>query len=275
MANKKKFPSNAADLRKRAEDQLQKSEAELRAILDATPFPVALVDVQDDKILFWSRSALTLFGHTAPSATEWYQMAYPDPEYRSEVIDQWKPILEKARTSAHPVNTGEYRVTCRDGSVRICELYACFLEDKLIVTFVDITERKNTDARLKSVMDEQKIILDNIGTGVLFSIYRKIIWANKTFASMFGYALDELTGRDAEIFFQDKKSYDQIGIESHAVIERGMKCIKELQLKRKDGSLFWCHMIAQAVTPGNHDDGAIWVLENVTERRRGRRGMCQ
>ncbi len=51
----------------------------LRAVLDATPFPVAIVDLQDNRIYFWSGSALALFGHTAPTASEWYRISYPDP----------------------------------------------------------------------------------------------------------------------------------------------------------------------------------------------------
>jgi PAS domain S-box-containing protein len=126
-------------------ETLQKNEARLRAVLDSTPFPVAMVDVEDNIIHYWSRSALALFGHTAPTAAEWYQLAYPDPNYRQSVIDRWKIFLEEARQSLQPVNTGEYEVTCKDGSVRICELYAAFLGDYLIVTFNDITEKKNVE----------------------------------------------------------------------------------------------------------------------------------
>ncbi len=121
-------------------------EKKLHAVLDATPFPVALVDLEDDRIFFWSSSALVLFGYTAPTASEWYQIAYPDPDYRREVVDRWKPALEIARHhSPRAVNTGEYRITCRDGSERICELYAAFISDYLIVTFSDITERKQAE----------------------------------------------------------------------------------------------------------------------------------
>ncbi|MFZ4780193.1 MAG: PAS domain-containing protein, partial [Terrimicrobiaceae bacterium] len=101
-----------------AEVALRESEAQLRAIFDTTPFPIALVDTRDAKIEFWSRSALTLFGHTAPTLPEWYQIAYPDPDYRREMIARWKPFLEKARLSGQGVNTGEYRIACRDGSER-------------------------------------------------------------------------------------------------------------------------------------------------------------
>lgn len=102
--------------RKRAEDMLRQSERKLRAVLDATPFPVALVDLQDNHIHFWSQSAIHFFGHTPPTAEEWYQVAYPDAAYRREVISRWKTYLEQARQKGQAVNTGEYRVTCRDGS---------------------------------------------------------------------------------------------------------------------------------------------------------------
>ncbi len=125
------------------------TENNLRLILDATPFPIAIVDLQDNIINYWSKSAITLFGHTASTTPEWYKMAYPDPDYRQDVINRWKPFLEKSRQSTQPVNTGEYRVTCRDGSVRICELYIQFLADQLVVTFNDITERKQSEILLQ------------------------------------------------------------------------------------------------------------------------------
>lgn len=140
--------------RKKAEEVIRQSETQLRAVLDATPFPIAVVDTEDDNIDFWSHSAITLFGHTAPTTPEWYQLAYPDPDYRRDVIDRWKPFLEIAHESYKTVNTGEYRVTCSDGSERICELYATFLKDKLIVTFNDITERKKTETEIRLLNEE-------------------------------------------------------------------------------------------------------------------------
>ena len=74
---------------------MRKSEERMRVIVDATPFPIALVDVQDDVIDYWSQSAVDLFGHTAPTSAEWYQLAYPDPEYRRNVIERWKNLMWK------------------------------------------------------------------------------------------------------------------------------------------------------------------------------------
>jgi len=89
---------------KQDEDFIHKSETKLRSILDATPFPVALVDLQDNKIHYWSHSALILFGLTAPTAEVWYQIAYPDPDYRQKVIEQWKTALENAKRMLNVIN---------------------------------------------------------------------------------------------------------------------------------------------------------------------------
>lgn len=143
--------------RKRAEEILRNSEQELRTILDVTPFPIAIVDLNDDEIKFWTSSALKLFGHTAPTAAEWYQIAYPDPNYRNQVIERWKPALELAKQTKKPVNTGEYNITCHDGSVRICELYAAFLNDKLTVTFNDITEQKKAEKEILKLNNDLEL----------------------------------------------------------------------------------------------------------------------
>ena len=157
--------------RKRSLEKLKKNEEKLRSILDASPFPVVLVDTQDNNIKYWSRSAVSLFGHTAPTTEEWYKIAYPDDEYRHNVIKRWKPFLEKARLSKEPVNTGEYRVTCSDGSVLICELYASFIKDNLVITFNNITKSNKAEEHLK---ESQQII-----EGIINSIPARVFWKDK------------------------------------------------------------------------------------------------
>ena len=134
--------------RKQAEAVLRDSEASLRAILDATPFPVALIDPEGYDIEFWSRSAVDLFGHTAPTTTEWFELAYPDPDYRQEVVERWRSSVDAARSSGRDTHAGEYRITCRDGSERVCEKHTQFVAGRLVVTYSDITERKRAEEAL-------------------------------------------------------------------------------------------------------------------------------
>jgi PAS domain S-box-containing protein len=185
------------------EKELRKSEQKFRKVLDATPFPIAVVDLKDDHILYWSRSAHDLFGHTAPTASEWYQIAYPDPDYRQEVIDRWKPFLETAgKKTGQAVNTGEYRVTCRDGSVRICELYAAFLSDSLIVTFNDITNRKQAEADLRESEEKYRSILDNSPTVIFIKdLDGRYLYINRMYETIHGITDKQIQGlTDRDIF---------------------------------------------------------------------------
>ena len=130
--------------RKQAQMKLQQSEATLRAVFDKSPFPVAVVDENENKIL-WSQSARELFGHTPETISEWHECVYPDPEYRKELVAQWKLKEEEARRTGSVVNTGEHFIRCEDGRTLTCEIYAMFTDTYLILTLRDITERKQAE----------------------------------------------------------------------------------------------------------------------------------
>jgi|GEM_PF-2615107 len=186
-------------------EALRQNEQRLRAALDSTPFPIALVDNQDNVIDYWSRSARELFGHTAPTASEWYQLAYPDAEYRREAIERWKPFIEKARLSDQAINTGEYRVTCKDGSARICELYAAFSSDRLIVTFNDITERKQVEQALIETNELLSMFIKNSPIQAYIKAVKpgesRVLKASDNFQDMVGIPASEMAGKSMSDLF--------------------------------------------------------------------------
>lgn len=167
----------------------------------------------------------------------------------------------------------EFRIITRDGEVRwmhhICQpIYgsdgSCL---GIRVSNRDITARKRSEENLKRMIHEQKIILDNLGVGVLFLKDRKILWTNRSLADMFGYALDEAIGSDTELFYPDRESYRKTGKEGYAALTRGEIWTGEVQMKRKNGSLIWCNLVGQAVDAANVNEGSIWLIENITDRK--------
>ena len=241
-------------------------DSKLRAVLDATPFPVAIVDLQDSNIKFWSHSALTLFGHTAPTAAEWYEIAYPDSDYRTDVVNRWKPFLEKAQSSGRTVNTGEYRITCRDGSVRICELYASFIEDNLIVTFNDITERKIAENELKfhsNILQSltEGIILVRSNDGVVF-------FNNPQMDHLFGYQPGELIGKYVSILnAPSEKSPEETAEKINAELRSKGSWNGDVENITKDGKPFWSHV---SISTLDHSEyGKVWVAvhEDISARK--------
>jgi PAS domain S-box-containing protein len=262
--------------RKRAEEKLQKSQAMLRSILDATPFPIALVDLQDNVIHYWSRSALALFGHTAPTAAQWYEIAYPDPEYRQEVIDRWKPFLEKARSSGQTVNTGEYRISCHDGSVRMCELYATFLAENLIVTFNDITERHQAESQLRESEEKfsktfrlspEMISISRLSDGTYCEV-------NEAFERIMGFTRQETIGRTSTelgiwVDPQDRARMVEVLRERHGLHQF------ETKIFRKDRSIITALFSASPIEIRG-EQYLLAIVMDITERIRAeQQHLCQ
>ena len=256
--------------RKQAEDSLRQSEARLRAILDATPFPIAIVDIQDDKIHFWSRSALALFGHTAPTTTEWYELAYPDPTYRREVVERWKPLLEEAQRSGQTVNTGEYRVTCRDGSVRICELHAAFLADRLIVTFNDITDRRQAEERLKETL----MLIRTAGELAKIGGWNVNLEENRSYWSDEVAAIHEMPAGysplvEEGIGFYAPEWREKITKVFSDCAQKGIPYKEEMEIITAHGKRVWIQTIGEAI---RNDKGIIYkvqgAFQDISERKR-------
>ncbi len=148
-------------VKKEAELKLKESEDTLRTILNLNPFPIAVVDTDDNNIVIWSQSAKEMFGHNPLTYMEWYDMAYPDPEYQKQVVERWKPFLAQAAKTNKAVNTGEYEIVCKDGTIKICELYVQFIPNNLIITLNDVTARKNAEEELKQSEEKYRLITDN------------------------------------------------------------------------------------------------------------------
>lgn len=256
---------------RKAEKLLRQSERKLKFTLDAIPFPVAVVDLKDDRIIYWSSSALELFGHTAPTVSDWYQLAYPDPDYRQDVIKRWKPFLKKAQTSGHPVNAGEYQVTCKDKSTRICELYVCFISDSLIVTFNDITDQKRVEDALKKSEDLFRKLSEN-ATDMIYrmSLHDGIYeYVSPASVDIFGYRPEEFYNTPLlikSLIHPDWHGYFEK--EWGKLLQGKNPPIYEYQVIHKDKGIRWVNQrnSLEKDTKGN-PAAIVGVVTDITEKK--------
>jgi PAS domain S-box-containing protein len=106
------------------------------------------------------------------------------------------------------------------------------------ITF-DITERKQTEAQLETLLREQRAILDSPVVGIVKVKARVIVWANAAFARMLGYSPEELIGQPTRIAYPNDESYEAFGQLVYPILARGEVLRTELQQRRKDGTLGW------------------------------------
>jgi len=137
--------------RKIAEKELQRSETRFRDIAERAPVAICCYLVTGEMIFLNSRFT-EITGYQMddiPSRAVWYDLAFPDREYRDRVYQQVRMQLEKSRKSGvHTTPAMEVDIVCKDGSVKTLEVSRSMYDDRIYVIASDITERKKAEEEI-------------------------------------------------------------------------------------------------------------------------------
>ncbi|HTM60719.1 MAG TPA: PAS domain S-box protein [Burkholderiales bacterium] len=131
----------------------------------------------------------------------------------------------------------------------------------------DITEERKASEELQRVLAEQQALLNTVVVGIQFTRDRKTARCNRRYEEMFGYPPGTAVGTPTRDLYFTEEEYDRIG-EAYADIDAGRTHTREAWLRRQDGSGFWCRVSGRAVQPGDSSKGYVWLLEDITERKR-------
>ena len=144
---------------------------------------------------------------------------------------------------------------------------------RIVVTFIDISERKRANDHLRSLSRMQSVILDNSTVGITFVRNRIQEWANPRMAELFGLPLERIQGISTRVLYPDDASFDRVAAQAYPLLAQGQKASFEIQMKKGDDSLFWCHFEGKALDPSRPQDGSIWICEDISERKRAEEAL--
>ena len=144
-------------------DLLAESEARLKTIIEKSPLSMAIV-AMDGTIEYINSCAVETFGYPPeeiPDMDAWWQKAYPDPDYRHQVIARWLGLLQQALTGSGYIERREYQVTCKNGAVKTMLIFGVIITDKVFVMFEDITTRKLAEREVQRLNNDlEKIVAE-------------------------------------------------------------------------------------------------------------------
>ncbi|HLD46888.1 MAG TPA: PocR ligand-binding domain-containing protein, partial [Desulfobaccales bacterium] len=144
--------AKAMSEQRRIEDTLRQSKEHFRRLTKLSPVPVLIINRRGD-IEYVNDRFLTTFGYNLddiPNLEAWWRRAYPDKNHRLNGMANWQRAVEKA-TREHTditIEPSESRVTCKDGTVRIAEIFGTRIGNQNLVILQDITERKRAEEEI-------------------------------------------------------------------------------------------------------------------------------
>lgn len=145
--------------RKKVERSLRESEERFRRLFMDAPIPLCYIKKEGGVVDFNNRFE-QLFGYgdtDVPTLSEWWPLAYPDPIYRTWVIERWSSAVAHAEATGEDIEPLEYSITCKNGTVLIMIVSGITMGGDLLATFFDLTERRSAEkenARLEAQLHQ-------------------------------------------------------------------------------------------------------------------------
>ena len=147
---------------------LGKSEARFKKLFSNAAVPLGIVNKDGviTNLNLWFEKTFGYIIKDIPTIKEWWQFAYPDDGYRKSVITRWETAVQKALEEKTEIETQEYRVTCKNGEERTVLISGTIINEDILATFYDITERKKTEELVRKQKEQYDGLVNNIPVGV-------------------------------------------------------------------------------------------------------------
>jgi PAS domain S-box-containing protein len=141
----------------------------LQQLLERLPVAAAIHALDAaGSVVFVNESFVRTFGYTRdeiPTAREWAERAYPDAAYRREVSAAWEAAVAKAHAESGGIEPLEFRVACKDGTVRDVAFSASVVGRVLMVMLIDVTRHRETERSLQVATERMRLAAAAAGFG--------------------------------------------------------------------------------------------------------------
>lgn len=234
-------------------------------LTDALPVTIAYVDAKG-RYIFNNRNYREWFGLTGGDL---YGKRIEDV-LGQEAFEAVEPFVKEA-LAGKTVNH-ERQVIFRDGSLHhINASYVPHLgkggEVRGFFSLgVDVSERRSAEKELILSQERYKTLVEESFDGIFIQKGSRIVFANRAFCEMMGYAADELRGMEHWLVYDPE--FQSLTRERAMARMRGedVPSRYEVKLKRKDGSTFDGEIRAKVIKIESTLGVQVWVRD-VTEIR--------
>lgn len=122
-------------------------------------------------------------------------------------------------------------------------------------------------ALTERLLREQQMIFDRAATGILFTRDRHIQRCNPAFEAIFGWEHNRMQGQSTRVMYASDQAWAENGALVYPALSAQGRFDGELCYCNHRGEPIWCRVTASWVHADKPDEGAVWLMEDVTLAR--------
>jgi PAS domain S-box-containing protein len=255
--------------RKRAEDELRRSEENYRHVIEHSPVGVAIV--HGNRLMLANKALCRML---ECGEAELLRKGSFLELLHADDVDLMREHAERiAREPEGCKALIGFRIRTAGGHILWVEGNTVQVEwqgKPATLSFIhDVTERRRLEESLKQTLAERETILERSIVGIaLLDPKGRLRWANSSMGRVFGVSMERIIGQSLEPYYESRAAYLSTGAAVSAAVLSGLGYETELRMRRADGSLFWAHLSGKAVNPSDLAQGTVWAVLDIDQRKR-------
>jgi PAS domain S-box-containing protein len=255
--------------RKRAEENLRESEERFRQIVEASPMGMHMYQLQGDHLVFVgaNQAADHILGvDNSQFVGKTIEAAFP-PLTATDVPEHYR----RAASEGTPWEMVQVDYD-HDGIRGAFETHAFQTgPGRMAAMFLDITERKKAEEKLRNSETRFRILFEHagVGVGLVDTQTGKYIRVNQKYCDIVGYTREEME----QLGFQSITHPDDLqnDLDNMKRLKAGeiSEFTLEKRYNRKDGKIVWVLLIVSPLfAPGEQPTSHITVVHDITDKKR-------
>ncbi len=230
--------------------------------------------VQDGKFCFVNKHTENHWGYTLEEFIGREAMSIVYPEDREMVRKSSISMLKGQRSSPFA-----FRALAKDGAIRwVTETVASVPyrgRRAILASYMDITEQIESRQKLEELEALEASILEAMPHAVVGLKNRRVIFANDSVESVFGWQAKDLIGKNTRIFYRSDKDFEDMARILYTLMEKQRTVSLEYPCRHRDGRDMECAISAARIGQALKDKSIVVIFEDITERKQAKNELEQ